>query len=97
MEERKRIADEEERKRKEHELKVNLMNLCYISNIILQFRLTMRLLYKHSFDHTKFVKCFVKKQRKPKKVARRKKANNLLMISISSNNFKLKLLFETCL
>ena len=78
MEERKRIADEEERKRKEHELKVTtrISASKIVDNLLIKnLRLTTPLLYKPSFDHTRFEKCFVKRQRKPKKAARRKKVD----------------------
>ena len=35
----------------------------------------MQLLFKHSFDLIRFVKCFDRKQRKPKKAAKRRKVD----------------------
>ena len=52
MEERRLQAEEEERQRKELEMKVNFHVACAVSDN-LSFRHTMRLLFKLSSDHTK--------------------------------------------
>lgn len=51
----------------------------------------MQLLFKHSSDLIRFVKCFAKKQRKLRKAARRKKDNR--DYNQSFHSFKFLLLF----